>query len=120
MKPLHPVVADLARVRDFLSDENRWTKYNFTDHEGRRCIVGAIGRYATNRPYASVYAISQELMKRNKRAPNRYKKLPFPQGIIATFNDRKCRTHADILALLDDTIASVMEYAAKREKHNAR
>lgn len=98
------VIAVLDAVRDVLRVPERWTKvYYAIDEAGERtrpnsqhavawCILGAVTKATQwHRHDAACEALRET--------------LPLDGDNLATFNDHPDTTHADVLRLLDDTIA---------------
>lgn len=86
----------LRGARELLRDEDRWIKGDFENGVGGFCLLGALVHSEDEKCLA--YSALQ-------RQVNMMSKTGF--GIaVATFNDAKTTTHADVLDLLDKAIAA--------------
>jgi hypothetical protein len=60
---------------------------------------------------AVVAAIAEQLTKRDEGL----RRIPFPQDVIAAWNDQEGRTGEEVLELFDDAIAAVRPQVIKLE-----
>lgn len=94
----------LQKTRNIVA--NHWHKGGLTDKCGNFCIMGAMNIvvYGTHRPDF------REICEDGRDAPCAALTAHLPDGIksVAGFNDHPSVTHADVLNLLDETIADLM------------
>lgn len=117
-------VAVLDAVRDVLSNPERWAKgrlaasddqtslYTATDPDATCwCLMGAVGR-VTNRAHAWLIdkepaydALTETLLMRGFATEGFAAEGFAPCELVSVFNDDAETTHAQVLSLIDDTIA---------------
>ena len=94
----------LDQLTQFFEDGRRWTKGAFHDHEGNRCLIGAMTHV---RAVMQISGDGTGYYLRQAQPQHRYKK-------IIDFND-DCQSYDEIRALLDRARALAQaELAAAR------
>lgn len=84
------IVEDLRRVREELLTHG-WTQHTFTDKQGRRCLLGAIGHCVPENRLTYVIPVIWNAKE--------------DQDVTLTvWNDRSGRTIDDVIALIDKAI----------------
>jgi len=99
---------DLKAVRDLLAVPERWTQEarartatgDKVDPENPAaccwCISGAVSRVATGEENSTRFYTIRNAIRRQIKG----------ERLVALWNDDRHRTHADVIALLDKTIAA--------------
>ena len=92
--------------REFLSDENNWCQRHARHPDGhRRSILGAVGNILSEAESPWTRAATQLLAIAVGKGDG-----PYDGGWVQHFNDT--HTHAEVLALMDRTIAAAEREAA--------
>ena len=127
-----PLRHALSRVAQRLSSERCWTKGAtarnkhgaavdpICNNATSWCLEGAISRET---PYSSLdYLCAYELLTKTieRLHPDIWSSVNSREEIIASFNDALETSFQDILAVLNDAIASLDESAPREEQRDVR
>jgi hypothetical protein len=94
---------DLLRDgRRLLSDDRNWCQHHVLHPDGRRSVLGAVGNILSKTESPWSRAATQLLARAIGRGND-----PYDSGWVQTYNDT--HSHAEILALMDRTIALAEE-----------
>ena len=79
----------LDLMLEFFADDNHWTRGRYHDGDGRQCLVGAVLHFSAKHglPRAPVIALLETA-------------LPRRQIGLVTFNDRLCRSAAELRSVI--------------------
>lgn len=90
-------------ARELLSDPTRWHKGWFSDGEGAFCVRGALGHVAGTYPTTPL----ETWHRLRDHLPEGFRQFSGGPDMLAAFNDDPDTTHADIINLLDKTLADL-------------
>jgi hypothetical protein len=90
-------VETLRAAREVLADESHWMRGDYTDFEGRYCLLGACGWSESGPPLTDEYV-------------KLYRALEQAAGIgPVKFNDSPDTSHDLLLRVMDEALASLTE-----------
>jgi hypothetical protein len=90
----------LDSMLEFFADDNNWARGRYHDRDGRHCLVGAVLYFAAQHglPRAPVISLLEVA-------------LPQPQIGLIAFNDRLCRSAAELRPVILRARAVALENA---------
>src|SRR5215469_7426177 len=90
----------LELILDFFADDGHWTQGHYRDPRGRHCLVGAVLHFSASHglPRAPVMSLLEAALPRRQ------------MGLIA-FNDRLCRSAAELRSVILKARAMALENA---------
>lgn len=90
-------------ARDILADPGKWCQGDYSDSDGRVCLLGALG-VAFNGDCEAYEYRYDALIKAAKLIRSH---MPGEVFLVSLFNDDQHTTHADILNVFDKTLADL-------------